>query len=128
MTYTKKFTVTLPMPPSVNGLFAGKVRRFKSKKYKEWEAIAMVVFSQQYSGEEINPDAWLHTRYILHTPLYYKNGNRKKIDCANYEKATSDFLAGVLPGFEDMMIVKNTQEKRESDRNEVECIITEADE
>jgi Holliday junction resolvase RusA-like endonuclease len=27
----------LPLPPSTNGLFAGKVRRYKSKAYKAWE-------------------------------------------------------------------------------------------
>lgn len=30
----------LPVPPSVNELFPGKVRRFKSAKYKRWIAAA----------------------------------------------------------------------------------------
>ena len=28
--------ITLPFPPSVNGLFAGKARRYPSKAYKAW--------------------------------------------------------------------------------------------
>lgn len=30
------FVLDLPVPPSVNGLFPGKTRRFKSAKYKAW--------------------------------------------------------------------------------------------
>jgi hypothetical protein len=31
---------TLPFPPSVNGLFSGKARRYASPAYKAWKAAA----------------------------------------------------------------------------------------
>lgn len=34
--YTLGFVLDLPIPPSVNGLFPGKERRFKSPQYKAW--------------------------------------------------------------------------------------------
>jgi crossover junction endodeoxyribonuclease RusA len=33
-------TFTLPFPPSTNGLFAGKARRYLSANYKAWKAVA----------------------------------------------------------------------------------------
>ena len=126
--YNKTITVTLPLPPSVNGLFAGMKRRFKSKKYKEWTALAEEQCQEELSKYEINPDEWLYARYTFMMPLKCKNGNVKKRDVANYEKATSDFLADNIDGFDDMMIRKMSMEKVDSERNEVECTLTEINE
>lgn len=110
--------LTLPIPPSVNCLYAGMQRRFKSGKYKNWIAEAE---TYPLPGE-INPSMWLEVTYTYYTPLYYKNGNVKMIDVANYEKALSDFLGHHLPGFDDKMILKIHLEKIDSERNEVEVV------
>ena len=107
------------MPPSVNGLFAGKARRFKSKKYKEWIDLAEKELSGKLDKISINPEVWLKARIECYFPLYCKNGNPKKKDVANYEKAATDFLADRIQGFEDMMIIDNRQIKIDSDRNEL---------
>ena len=39
--------LNLPYPPSLNGLFAGQQRRYKSKKYKAWIAEADIAILQQ---------------------------------------------------------------------------------
>ena len=127
MTYSKFTAITLPLPPSVNGLYAGKVRRFKSKKYEEWIARALDAFGTKYDNTEINPEVWLKAKYTFYMPLWYKNGNIKRRDVANYEKAASDFIGDHLTGFEDMMIKDIRLIKIDSTRNEVECIITEMD-
>jgi len=44
MNYIK---LELPLPPSVNGLYAGKTRRFKSNKYKDWIQEAYIKLKQQ---------------------------------------------------------------------------------
>lgn len=115
--YSKEIEVVLPMPPSTNVLFAGRARRFKSKKYKEWEDMAKEVWDEQYSHLSMNPDTWKHTIISLETPLYYKNGGIKRIDCANYEKAVIDFITNRL-GFDDKMFLRNTQEKKRGTWNE----------
>lgn len=114
------------MPPSVNALFAGFKRRYKSKKYKAWEKEASLILTNEYQGIQMNPDVWLKMRIDLHTPLYYKNGNVKRIDCANYEKATTDMVSEFL-GFNDMMIVDNRQTKTDSAVNEAHITISEID-
>ena len=121
----KKVTITLPLPPSVNGLYAGMARRFKSKKYKEW--IDEAIEEGEFSAPEMNPDVWLKGVYTFYMPLMCKNGNVKRRDVANYEKATSDFIGDHLIGFDDMMLKTVCLTKVESDRNEVVCVITEID-
>jgi Holliday junction resolvase RusA-like endonuclease len=100
-------------------------RRFKSKKYKEWIAIAAKGW--EHDDIEINPTVWLKATYKFYMPLWCKNGNVKKRDVANYEKATSDFIGDNLNGFEDMMLRDVRLIKIDSERNEVECIIREID-
>lgn len=39
--------INLPYPPSLNGLFAGQKRRYKSKAYKKWIAEADIAILQQ---------------------------------------------------------------------------------
>lgn len=122
--YSKEIKITLPLPPSVNGLYAGMQRRFKSGKYKDWIKLAAESWDCK---EAVNPDAWLKVRYNFHMPLWYKNGNVKKRDVANYEKAVSDFLGDHLSGFEDKMILDIRLVKIDSERDEVDIIINEAE-
>jgi len=127
MKYYKEVTIILPLPPSVNGLYAGMARRFKSKKYKEWLEQAVDSCGTTLSKYEVNPDVWFKTEYTYYMPLWYKNGNVKKRDVGNYEKAVSDFLGDNIEGFDDMMIADMRLKKLDSERNEVVCVIQEID-
>lgn len=73
--------VTLPFPPSVNGLFGGgsNQKRFKSKAYKEWLASCPQLF-----------------KYEIYTPIYisyiFYSRDKRKRDLSNYIKAPEDYL------------------------------------
>lgn len=84
--------LTLPMPPSVNKAYAGFPKRHKSNDYKKWEVEAQKALKTQ-TKYSIEGDKWLNAMYVLHTDLHYKNGKKKVIDVANYEKIVSDFLS-----------------------------------
>lgn len=82
-------TFTLPLPPSVNQLYPGKIRRHKSDKYYAWELEAAVVMRAQYLPQ------WEHSTTKHHWKL--------RIDCymgswlgdmSNTLKAGEDFIAG----------------------------------
>ncbi len=76
------------MPPSVNGMFAGKARRYKSPVYKAWIQEAMLVLKDHPKiGEKVR------IAYLI----FYKN--RKGGDLSNRIKATEDILVsrGILP-------------------------------
>lgn len=124
--------LTLPLPPSINAAYAWKEIRYKSATYKQWEDKVDIELRKQ-EAYTITGDEWLSAHYILHIDLYYKNGEKRIIDCSNYEKAISDFLGwyvdpitrkpmsrrykhlGVqrIPGFHDHKIIVNTQSKKQ---------------
>jgi len=105
--------IKLPIPVSVNQAYAGYGRRYKSKKYKDWEKEAKTMLDTQ-DLPIVAPHTPLIVKYVYHMPCWYKNGNHKKIDVFNYEKALSDFLEHNLPGFEDEYIYKGVVEKIDS--------------
>lgn len=47
---------TLPFPPSVNNLFAGKFRRYPSKRYRAWKSAAQQCVMMQRRGQPVAPD------------------------------------------------------------------------
>jgi len=79
--------ITLPLPPSVNGLFGGgsKQKRFPSKAYKAWKAIC-----PELPKLAINKPVHIHYRF-------YWPDNRRR-DGQSYLKAATDQLVrgGVL--------------------------------
>ena len=80
-----KYTCTIPMPPSVNGLYATDFRtkrRFKSKAYVTWEALIGIL-----PERPINP-----IECVLKAEYGFGKPRAGKIDVASYEKATSDLL------------------------------------
>jgi Holliday junction resolvase RusA-like endonuclease len=93
----------LPLPPSVNWLYAGKVRRYKSNEYTKWIELAKIEMMKQPTYT-IHWDSWLEVEYIFHMPIYNKDTSIKKVDCFNYEKALSDFLEDNIVWFEDKKI------------------------
>lgn len=71
---------TLPFPPSVNGLFAGKARRYASPGYKAWKALARTFV----------PAVLIAGPYTL--DLLFDRPDRRSRDLGNLEKAVSDLL------------------------------------
>tara|TARA_R110000803_G_scaffold164245_1_gene227969 strand:+ start:925 stop:1281 length:357 start_codon:yes stop_codon:yes gene_type:complete len=109
--------LTLPFPPSVNGLYATNFktkRRFKSKKYTEWCGVAIWSASK---GVPIKGK--VKALYEFGRP------DKRRRDVANYEKAVSDILvtAGVIE--DDSLIEEITL--RWADVEGVEVTITEYD-
>lgn len=93
----------LPFPPSVNGLFSGKARRFKSDAYKTWLKAAKVEFDAQmeydkimagFSYEGINHKGSVNLTFLFKAP------DKRKRDLDNLLKAGIDFIVsqGVIAG------------------------------
>ena len=73
-------TFTLPFPPSVNGLFSGKARRYASPAYKAWKAAARPHV----------PGGLIAGPYSL--DLVFDRPDRRARDLGNLEKAVSDLI------------------------------------
>ena len=71
---------TLPFPPSVNGLFSGKARRYASPAYKAWKAAA----------RQHVPGGLIAGPYSL--DLVFDRPDRRARDLGNLEKAVSDLI------------------------------------
>jgi len=70
----------LPFPPSVNGLFAGKERRYASRAYKAWQAEAAPCV----------PGRMVPGPYEIH--MRFDRPDRRSRDLGNFEKAVSDLI------------------------------------
>lgn len=121
---SEEIKLVLPIPPSVNCLFAGKARRYKSDTYKDWLYRAERMFIPQ-RHMYIEWDEWLYVDYVYYMPIYCKNGAKKKIDVFNYEKALSDMLENNLRGFKDQNIQSGKVTKIQSEEWLVEITIKE---
>jgi len=80
----------LPIPPSVNQLYPSSKsgRRFKSKRYKEWE-----IEANQWLIADFIPDVdRFNDKQRLYVTYKYAFKDRRIRDIANFEKAVSDFL------------------------------------
>jgi Holliday junction resolvase RusA-like endonuclease len=84
----KYLCLILPFPPSTNGLFAGKTRRYISPRYRNWKRIAGLALNQQDNTHFGNP---VKEIISLQRPVK-KDGEMKKWDVANFEKALNDLL------------------------------------
>lgn len=94
-------TLTLPLPPSVNGLWAnGKnLRRFRTQNYEDWINEAGWTLKQQRPAKLKGP---VSISYEFEEPK-----TKRKMDLANREKAATDLLVshGVIEG-DDQTIVR----------------------
>lgn len=77
--------LTLPMPPSVNGLFANKKAggRIKTKQYKDWQKLAGACIRDSHR-QSLGP-------YVLSIALR-RSSVSVLSDLTNREKAISDLL------------------------------------
>jgi Holliday junction resolvase RusA-like endonuclease len=117
-------SITLPKPPSLNWLFAGKAKRFKSKEYKQWLALAELEMRKQ-AKYTLTGNEWLRIDLNYFMPLYYKNWKHKKEDLDNLFKALLDFLWDNIEWFEDSNIKIINAEKHDSELNIVKILIKE---
>lgn len=117
--------VELTMPPSMNKLFAWKVRRTKSDEYKWRLNLAFVEYNNAWYTYKIIWDEWLEVHLNYFFPLYTEEGEKKIKDTANFEKATIDFLCTKIPWLQDHKIKRIIQEKHDSDKNIVKILIKE---
>ncbi len=117
--------IELPMPPSVNTLFAWKVRRYKSDKYKAWILEAINSFNKIPTKYNIKWDEWLEVHLNYFFSSYTKKWDKRIKDTDNYCKATLDFLCDNIEGLQDHKIKRIIQEKHDSDKNIVKILIKE---
>lgn len=106
-------SLKLPFPISVNQAYAGFKIRHKSNVYKKWEIEARNALKTQ-QNYSIDGDEWLSAMYVFHTDLHYKNGKKKVIDVANYEKVLSDMLCHEIPWLKDHKFLSMTLVKKQS--------------
>jgi len=123
----QEIRLTLPMPPTLNSCFSTNFqtkRRFKSEKYRDWIALCDVLMLKlpKYT---IKGSKWLRIEITAFTPIYNKDGTKKKWDIDNRIKATLDYLDTVIEGIDDRAYKEIVAIKEESDRKEVEIVIRE---
>lgn len=85
----------LPIPPSVNGLFPGKAKRYKSAEYKAWiEAAKLQIALYKVRPWVASVSKPFGIEYTVVGPM------NMAADLANREKALTDLLVscGVIPG------------------------------
>ena len=116
-----EFTVSA-LPPSVNGLFAGKARRFKTKEYHEWDWLISKVVAQKClrTGRHVEMIGKPYRLEIeLYRPSWWTKGNNKTTgkpvitmpDTPNLIKAAEDAVCKCT-GWMDQMNVETVARKR----------------
>lgn len=100
----------LPLPPSVNQLYPGKVRRHKSDEYYKWERVADTALHQQHFFRAThNPTTHV---WLLEIECYLPDRRR---DIDNTLKAGIDFIAGFFAlsdnYLDDIHIIRQTDKK-----------------
>ena len=118
-----KIEITLPMPPSVNCLYAGKARRFKSKKYKEWINECDQLNHKKY---KMNGDEQLTAKYEFNSAWFNKNKTIKAKDLSNFFKAIDDYLPNIISNFDDKLIFEVAAKKVHGDKNIVNISLSES--
>jgi len=115
----------LPMPPSLNCLFAWYPKRHKSDKYKEWINIADEEYRKLDIDYNISWDDWLEVHLNFFFSLYTLKWKKRVKDTANYEKAVIDWLWTKIWWFEDHKIKRIILEKYDSKNNIAKILIKE---
>mgnify|MGYP003111322504 FL=1 len=77
----------LPFPPSVNSMYAGKARRYKSPRYKKWIAEAQVMACKQKLPVWVNGPVQVQLDFV--------KPDKRKRDLDNLAKAVLDFCTDI---------------------------------
>lgn len=108
----------LPLPPSLNELYPGKVRRHKSKKYEDWIHKAGYMLNSQHVP---SIKGLVQVHYIFGKPRN-KDGKAtgRAMDVFNREKAISDLLVqhGIIE--DDSLIQRGIVEWADIDGVDIE--------
>lgn len=116
----------LPLPPSVNTLFANaKKGRKKTEEYKTFEDAVWYEFKKMDRSYKITWDKWLEVKYDIYLPIYTKDGSKRKLDTFNFEKALSDVLQKHIEWFQDHKIKGWSMRKHDSENRYVRVTIKE---
>ena len=73
----------LPFPPSMNSMYAGKARRYKSPRYKKWIAEAQGMACKQKLPVWVNGPVQVQLDFV--------KPDKRKRDLDNLAKAVLDF-------------------------------------
>lgn len=115
--------LTLPMPPSINKAYNGKIRRYKSKEYRDWLKLCESTKNQRY---KVNGTEKIIANYSFYSNWYNKDGSIKIKDLSNYFKLMEDYLKNLIKGFDDKQIfLYNNIKKIQSDKEVVKIMIEE---
>lgn len=102
------FFENIPMPPTVNQLYAGKTRRYKSPKYKQWLKEFDIYYARNGSfhrARQVLRDAlkdnntFLDFKLDINVPremIYSKANTIKRIDASNRVKPLLDAISDAL--------------------------------
>jgi len=126
----------LPMPPSLNCLFATVTKdrrgrllkapiRVKSEQYKEWIKIADEEYRKLDIDYNISWDNWLEVHLNFFFSLYTLKWDKRIKDTWNYEKAIIDWLWTKIWWFKDHKIKRIILEKHDSENNTAKILIKE---
>jgi Holliday junction resolvase RusA-like endonuclease len=96
--------ICLPFPPSVNNLFAGQKRRYRSAEYEAWITEAGHLLNRQRPAKCLGR---VSLTYTLEEPK-----TKRRRDLGNLEKAGTDLLVshGVIEGDDQRFVRKITLE------------------
>lgn len=96
---------TLPFPPSVNGLFPGKFRRYPSKRYRAWKAEAQQCVMAQRRGQPKAPE-------LVTVTIALTAPDKRRRDADNLAKPVLDCLVSmaVLRGDDQHQVQRVTTE------------------
>ena len=86
----------LPFPPTLNGLYSGKSRRYKSPRYKKWIADALEKLYGQSFPQWVNG--------AVKVELDFVRPDKRKRDLDNLAKAVLDFCTDVGVWSDDSQI------------------------
>ena len=102
------FSITLPMPPSSNNLFATDFktkRRFITKDYTKWRECAAKRIADSHAAQGA-PTFDRHLQLIIHVGLDYRS------DVCGRVKAIEDLLVKSIPGFPDDRYIDRLEVER----------------
>lgn len=96
------YEITLPTPVSVNSAYSNSRRgRIKTVKNKQWQSIAQGAILSKPRPNLNSPIAIFHHLFVP---------DRRKRDCANYEKVSTDLLVDMQVIKDDSLIRLNQQQ------------------
>lgn len=112
------------VPPSMNSLYnvMFALRRVEMKPDVRRYKSAMKMYVPPYKKKE---DVTMQLTLNFHMPMFFKNGNLRKIDESNLTKLIKDLICEKI-GFDDCWVKKTTSTHIHSEKLEfVECVLSE---